>query len=352
MKAVVVLRGGQQYGPYTTVVALQYLVGGALFPHDLARDADYASDPLVPLQELLKQAGLQVPSFQQGNPVKNAYRDLKSFDMSLVWPWKEVKSFSWLQDKRLLYLAGIGLSPIIVLTIAPGLHSTYWLIALYFSALWSMFFFYLFRTPQVEIRACVLCFIFTGVISIPVLMTIQAVPPWNYLYGLAQSEEIPPRFLGMYFGVGLHEELCKAAILFWLVRRPGKILIPQTVVLYGIISGLGFGIYEGISYQQTINREHGVDVAYFLNIARLTTLPFLHAMWTGIAGYFISFSALYRRWRYGLWTLAIGIPTLFHATYNTFGWSILGIASAFLGVLLLMTYLANASKMQQHLKRP
>lgn len=86
--------------------------------------------------------------------------------------------------------------------------------------------------------------------------------------------------------------LCKAAILFWLVKRPSQLLIPQTVVFYGMMSGLGFGIYEGVNYQMNLNRTQGIDQAYFLNIARLTSLPFLHAVWSGLVGYFISFAAL------------------------------------------------------------
>src|SRR5690606_35234727 len=139
---------------------------------------------------------------------------------------------------------------------------------------------------------CFVCFFFTGIIALTVLLSLQLLPPWDSLYGLVESDHFLVRVMGMFLAVGLHEELCKAAILFWLVRRPGSTLIPQTVVFYGMISGLGFGIYEGVAYQRSLNREQVIDIAYFLNVARLTSLPFLHAMWTGIAGYFISFAAL------------------------------------------------------------
>jgi RsiW-degrading membrane proteinase PrsW (M82 family) len=172
------------------------------------------------------------------------------------------------------------------------------------------------------------------------------------LYPLASSSNFLSRALGMFFAVGINEEICKAAIIFWLVKRPGSILAPQTVVFYGMISGLGFGIYEGVSYQQTINREQGVDAAYFLNIARLTSLPFLHAIWTGIAAYFISFSALVPKKKYGLWILAIVTPATLHAIYNTFGWNIIGLGSGLLGVVLLMSYLSNCNQMHQHLGKP
>jgi RsiW-degrading membrane proteinase PrsW (M82 family) len=155
----------------------------------------------------------------------------------------------------------------------------------------------------------------------------------------------------MLFGVAINEEICKAAVIFWLVRRPGSILMPQTVVLYGMISGLGFGIYEGVDYQQSVNRQQGVDTAYFLNIARLTSLPFLHAVWTGIAAYFIAFSGLVPTKRYGLWVVAIGIPSLMHAIYNLCGWNIIGLSVGFTSVILLMNYLSNCLTIQQQLKK-
>lgn len=119
-----------------------------------------------------------------------------------------------------------------------------------------------------------------------------------------------------------------------------------------MMSGLGFGIYEGVVYQTTVNRAQEIDTAYFLNVARLTSLPFLHAIWTGIAGYFISFSALYPVRRYGLWVVAIVVPALLHALYNTFGWNLLGMGAALMGVVLLMTYLANCVRMQKSLSNP
>jgi RsiW-degrading membrane proteinase PrsW (M82 family) len=117
-----------------------------------------------------------------------------------------------------------------------------------------------------------------------------------------------------------------------------------------MISGLGFGIYEGVNYQQTINRQQGIDTAYFLNVARLTSLPFLHAIWTGIASYFIAFAALVPKKRFGLWVISIVTPAILHGSYNLCGWNILGLSFGLLSVILLMTYLSNCLAFQQHLK--
>lgn len=349
---IVVQRNGQSFGPYPAALAQQYLAQGTLLPNDLAREDGNLSGQWITLTQMLAQAGLGHQMAGGVNAFHQAIQNIRSFDLKLLFPWKELSSFRWLQNRRLIYLAAIGLAPAIALAIAPGVWLGYWAIALYFSSLWAVFLYYMFKTPQVEPKLCFLCFFFTGIISISLLLLLQQVPPWTTLYSMARSNLLPVRALGMFLGVGINEELCKAAILFWLVRRPGKLLIPQTVVFYGMMSGLGFGIYEGVSYQQTLNREQGVDFAYFLNIARLTSLPFLHAIWTGIAGYFLSFSSLVPQKRYGLWVLAIAIPALFHAVYNTFGWGLIGLGAALLSVILLMSYLSNCVQMQKHLTAP
>ena len=349
---ILIQRNGQQFGPYPDHVAHSYLATGQLLPQDLAKDASLPSSPWCPLDKLLLLTS--PPPAASFNVFQNiagkTLKDLKSFDLRLILPWKEISSLRWVQDRKLIYLALIGLAPAIVIAISGGAFLGYWAIAFYFSALWAIFFYYLFKTPQVKTPFCFICFFFTGIIAISVLLVIQRIPPWTLLYSLADSKDLLLRSLGFFFGVGINEELCKAAIIFWLVKRPGNILIPQTVVFYAMLSGLGFGIYEGVAYQQTINRAQGIDTAYFLNIARLTSLPFLHAMWTGIAGYFISFSALYPAKKYGLWVLAILIPASLHAIYDIFGWNILGLGTGLLSVILLVTYLSNCKQMQTQLR--
>ncbi len=349
---IIIQRNQQDFDPYPLPLVQQYLSQGSLLPHDLAREDGASVASFVPLSQLLARAGVTSSSQGGGNPFQLALQNLKSFDTRLIFPWATISSLSWFRDRRLIYLAAVGLGPALALALAPGVWAGYWAVALYFSAIWALFFYYLFKTPQMSPRLCAMCFFFTGIVSISVLLLIQRIPPWTILYALARSQSLLPQLFGMLLGVGVHEELCKAAILFWLVKRPGQLLIPQTVVFYGMMSGLGFGIYEGVNYQMHLNREQGVDQAYLLNIARLTSLPFLHAVWTGLAGYFISFAALYPKKRYGLWILAIAVPAIFHATYNTFGWGILGLGSAFLSVILLTTYLANAAQMQRQLAKP
>jgi len=351
---IIIQRSNQDFGPYPLAAIEKYLAQGSLLPHDLAREEGSPPSASIPLAKLLARAGVKDPN--AGNPFVQAVQNLKSFDLSLLFPWKTIRSLAWLNDKRLMYFAGVGLAPLATLFIALGFTGNvslaYWAIALYFSVLWAMFFYYLFRTPQVEPRACVISFSFTAIVSISLLLLLYQIPPWSYLAALSKSPSFLPRLFGFVVGVGVHEELCKAAILFWWARRPGNPLTPQTVVFYGMMSGLGFGIYEGVRYQTGVNREAGVDAAYLMNVARLTSLPFIHAVWAGIAGYFIGFAALNPRKRYGLWVVAIAVPATLHGFYDVFAEGVLGLVFAFLSVILLSTYLAKVRDMQRHFSAP
>ena len=103
-----------------------------------------------------------------------------------------------------------------------------------------------------------------------------------------------------------------------------------------------------------VNAELEYSSSFFMNIARLTSLPFLHATWCAIAGYFISFANLYPKYSISLYFLAIAIPAVIHGLYDTFCGSYLGMLIAlpitFVGVIMLMTYLKQGVNYQSKLR--
>ncbi|MBC7553707.1 MAG: PrsW family intramembrane metalloprotease [Taibaiella sp.] len=76
---------------------------------------------------------------------------------------------------------------------------------------------------------------------------------------------------------------------------------------------------------------------------------FLHAIWAGIAGYFISLSFLYPKNRKALRLLGILIPAVLHGMYDSFGWSLIGLFISYLGAVLLIVYLQRAKDFQNKL---
>lgn len=160
--------------------------------------------------------------------------------------------------------------------------------------------------------------------------------------------------VGYVLGVGLTEELGKLLPLIFICKRAKEPLVPQTLVYYGLMSGIAFGVYEGVQYQMTLNAQLEYSASFFMNIARLTSLPFLHAIWCGIAGYFISFAHLYPKYRVSLYFLAIAVPAILHGLYDTFCSSSIGMFIAVPimvgGVILLMTYLKQGVNYQSKLR--
>ena len=140
-----------------------------------------------------------------------------------------------------------------------------------------------------------------------------------------------------------------------LSRTLLELIITSTIL--GIVMSFaffGFGVFEGVQYQMGVNAELEYSSSFFMNIARLTSLPFLHAIWCAIAGYFISFANLYPKYRISLYFLAIAIPAVIHGLYDTFCGSYLGMLIAlpitFTGVIMLMTYLKQGVNYQSKLR--
>jgi RsiW-degrading membrane proteinase PrsW (M82 family) len=87
-------------------------------------------------------------------------------------------------------------------------------------------------------------------------------------------------FLGFTCGVGLCEELVKAAPLLWHYRRKAT-LDWRGACRWGFISGVGFGVSEGISYSSNYyNGIHGPGIY----IVRFVSCVTLHAVWSASAG--------------------------------------------------------------------
>jgi protease PrsW len=344
---ITVFRKGTQYGPYEPQIAKQYMDTGLLLPTDLAKDSSVAGEEEKSLKSILEAHGFK----DEGNfSFSEVSEDIKSLSKDILWPWQQIQAGAWMKDKSFQTLMFVGLLPIFALVLVPTTLLGYIAVALYASVLWAFLFHDLFQTQQVENKLALKCFLMTAFLSIPILFVLSSIPPISWCHQMIASGGLG-RVFGMFFGVGLAEEFCKLAVVLYLLSRPGSLLIPRTAVFYGMISGLGFGIYEGVQYQLGVNRQLDVDSAFFLNVLRLTSLPFLHAIWAGISAYFASFALLFPKMKKALLTLALGIPALLHTAYNLTTGSFLCLIPASLGLLLLWLYLGRTKELELKLRQ-
>jgi RsiW-degrading membrane proteinase PrsW (M82 family) len=142
-------------------------------------------------------------------------------------------------------------------------------------------------------------------------------------YHMATSSEYGflTSFLGFTFGVGLCEEVTKFIPVLIRVRpAPGKSDPTwQSLLLWGLASGVGFGVAEGIMYSgELYNALYGWDIY----AVRFISCVVLHAMWTASAAI-----TLYNRqhwltdsdggWAYcGRVLMLVGISMTLHGLYD------------------------------------
>jgi len=343
---VYIIRNNQQYGPYDEQTLLSYVNSGQILLCDITKDAN--TSEIGTARSSLKKAGLHTNVSHKGGLVTQ----LRNIGSELIIPKASFISKQWLSDKRLLMLALVGLFPSVLMFMPIGGFMLFYMIALYFSAIWGLFFFYFFKTSQVSIKTTVIVF-FATQIFVFLLWDILGAPTFNPFYYLTKAS-FPINIFGWVLGVGLTEEFVKLLPLLIIYRIAKEPLVPQTMVFYGLMSGIAFGVFEGVQYQMTVNAQMEYSASFFMNIARLTSLPFLHAIWCGIAGYFIAFAHLYPKYRISLYFLALIIPAILHGLYDSCCNSLLGMIIALPimvgGVILLMTYLKQGVNYQSKLR--
>lgn len=336
-----IVRNNKQYGPYSIDNLKTYVESGQILTCDTAIEQ---TNPAVKksVGYFLRKGKVMYKIPRAGN----IFKQFKAIGTELVFPKTAFNTKQWIADKNILALALIGLVPLLIGTILGSGLIMFYTVSLYFSVIWGLFFYYLFKTPQVKLKTTLI--IFFGTQAFVFLFFGLGLAHVNPLYSLGESENFIVRLLFFVFAVGITEEFVKSISLHIIAFRASEPIIPQTLLFYGLISGIAFGVFEGVEYQMGVNAQCEYGESFFLNIARLTSLPFLHAVWCAIAGYFIAFAKLYPKYRLSLYALSICIPALLHGLYDTFG-ILISLPIAFVSVALLMTYLKQGVNYQSKL---
>lgn len=341
---IYIIRNGARFGPYSEQALLTYVNNGQVLVHDKAIESGDSVERTVGFY--LKKAGLKWRIPNKGN----IFSQLSTIGSELIFPKAAMFSKSFLRDTRFLILVVVGLIPMLIMNISFTGFLLFYEVALYFSIIWGLFFYTCFKTSQVKLKTTLMIF-FLEQVLVFLIWDVWGLASFNPFYAFI-NYGLPVNAVGFVLGVGLTEEFVKLLPLLFVLRRAKEPLIPQTLVFYGLMSGIAFGVFEGVQYQMDINAQYEYDISFFLNIARLTSLPFLHACWCGIAGYFLSFAHLYPKYRRGLYTLAISVPAVIHGLYDTVsGIPFVSLFMVFIGLMLLMIYLKQGVNYQSKLRQ-
>ena len=339
---IIITRNDHDYGPFDETVVAQYVEEGRLLMHDKARDAETGQEGIV--KDFLLRRGLR-PHVRNNGTLS---QQLSYVGKEFIYPKDDMKRHNLFEDKRMLVLAIVGLSLSFIMMMPIGGYLVFYVVSLYFATIWGMFFYYMFRTRQVQLKTTVSTFFLT---QLGVFLIFSGLNTLNFFYVFTHAA-FPLSIIGYILGVGVTEEFAKQVPLYILQHNSREPMLPQTMVFYGLVAGIAFGVFEGVQYQTTVNIQADYTTAFVLNIARLTSLPFLHAIWCGIGGYFIGMAGLYPRYRKSLYTLALVIPATLHGLYDSFAGFIyiVSLVVAVISVLLLMAYLRRSGTLRERLR--
>ena len=230
-------------------------------------------------------------------------------------------------------------------------------------AAWTAFFVGAFRTSDESPRLGVGLFFGSALGGFVLLTLLSGVPPISTVFHLASSgTSLPARFLAAVLGVALLEELLKLAGLLAVARLGPGIPNARAGTFYGLMSGVGFGVWQSVSGAGRIATDaataaaSGGDlqpvalVASFAGQAlQAFAIPLLHAVWTGVAGYFLGLGP--RSGRDPLLVAGTGfaIVVLAHGLTEAFtavGWPFAAVLAAAFSLLLFLACQRNAERLE------
>jgi len=166
------------------------------------------------------------------------------------------------------------------------------------------------------------------------------------ILGVLGASLLEAAFLGQepllaYVGVGLIEEGCKLAVLWFIARRLPEYLTRDGVVL-GAAVGFGFAAFETAGYAfNALFTIKGLSLSNLVETQFLRGIltPLGHGLWTGILGGVLFHAARRGRLRLSL-SLALWyvLVSLLHAFWDASG-----------GIAAILVMLLTANSMQQQL---
>ena len=337
-------RNTKEYGPFNADKVKADCNSGNILLRDLIRHEN--TQKYITIAEFLKLNNIQIQQTEER--LDDVFLNIFKLQSVFINPFKYLNSS--IKENAIIYiLLAIVLIPVLALYTSGIPILSYSIYGLYFASIWGLILYKIIATKQTDLKIILTISITTILASIFSIELFHQTSIWSVFEKFIYSNNIISKFLAMLFGVAILEEALKQVFVYVIIIRDKKVILPRTAILYGMIAGLAFGIFEGIEYQMTLNKTFTMDVNYFTNIIRLTSLPFFHAIWAGIGAYFISLSFIELKYKYSFRIMGLFIPSLLHALYNTFGLNVFGIAIIILSSILLTVYITKSDMVGRQL---
>ena len=290
----------------------------------------------------------------QPNFLGSAIQECKAIGFANLFPYKQ-----WMVDKpwNLLWVrwfVGMALFPLLLVFWVSSTQVAFDSIALlfgvYFALMWAVVLYFMLM-PKLALAPIAKVSLFTMVVGISLVLTLQQFPFVSSLYSATTSASIAGRLFGFVLGVGILEEATKALPIWWLYIHKRSSDNLNTIVFLGCVSGFAFGIAEATKYSVS----YALGLSYgrlgfgdylILQLTRLITLPLLHAVWAGIFAYFIALGSINRHVQKGLLLAGLACTAVLHGLYDVFSDSLIGVGIAVLSILIFVAYYRSGEVLQ------
>jgi len=203
-------------------------------------------------------------------------------------------------------------------------YLVYAILGLLPSAVWLLF--YLRKDAHPEPNRLVLLVFLGGALMGPIAALLQflilrvAAPSgvWPHIMAaLNQSNYL--FFLNIIILAPLSEELLKYLAVRWTVLKNPEFDEPLDAMVYMIVSALGFAATENL-LNIFLAPNQTLSLAASQALARFLSATFLHALASGILGYFIALSLLNFKKKVGIFWQGFILAVIFHSFYNYLAW--------------------------------
>lgn len=186
------------------------------------------------------------------------------------------------------------------------------------SFIWLLFF--LKKDVHPEPKAMVLKIFLYGMLSVlPILVFVFLLEAFGLLRVIAEFLALSAFILIFYiFFWAAIEEILKYLVVRYKVLRSSELDEPVDAMLYMIIAGLGFAAFENILILFGVHPFLQLPEILFLITLRFVGATFLHALCSGVIGYFLALSFFETKKRQWFLFAGLGIATLLHGFYNFF----------------------------------
>lgn len=312
-----------------------------------------------------------MPDWVEASKIAGLYpRDADNDDDKLQVSWSQLlPALRFLSDGSwglpwVLCLATAVLFPLVLLEYRrgtdPGLFWVAMALSLYFSIIWTAFFHWCIDPHEVRGLRLVSAWLLTGTIGIVgvLVASLVLVPMFGDPTNPGAEASLLKRVVGMWVTVALVEELAKVFPVILLTRYVSQAAAPRTCMYFGVVCGLAFGTIEAMAYTNDYIEKHtaqaiGSGELVEILMLRWICLPLLHALWAGIAGFFVGLSALAPGGRLTWIVLGVAIASTLHALYDigavNAGASWLTIVAPAVSIALFVGYLRSEGPLSRRI---